>query len=251
METIAWRYMTWFHNQLDLVFVPSRAMQEELASRGIDRRKLKLYPRGVDTARFRPIAEKDEKTIKLLYVGRISKEKNLHILAKAFKKLSNEYRDVLLQVVGDGPYRNEMFNYLKGSNAVFTGHKSGDELVKLYSAADLFVFPSTTDTFGNVVLEAQACATPVIVTNSGGPMENIIPGQTGVIVKGNCDQSLYNGIKSVLDKKILREMSQKAYEYMKNRSFDDAFLKTWNFYEQKFEKNGEHKDEMTAEMMFI
>ena len=236
METIAWKYMVWFHNQLDLVFVPSKAMQEELASRGIDRRKLILYPRGVDTARFRPIAKKDEKIIKLLYVGRISKEKNIHILAKAFKKLSYENKDVLLQIVGDGPYREEMFNYLKGANVVFTGYKGGDELVKLYSEADLFVFPSTTDTFGNVVLEAQACATPVIVTDSGGPMENIIPVQTGIIVKGCCEQALYNGIKSILDKKTLGEMSKNAYEYMKNRSFEDAFLRTWEFYERDIEE---------------
>lgn len=238
MESLTWKYMIWFHNQLDLVFVPSKAMQEELASHGIERRKLILYPRGVDTARFRPVAQKDEKNIKLLYVGRISKEKNLHILAKAFKKLSYENRDVLLQIVGDGPYREEMFNYLKGTNAVFTGHKDGDDLVKLYSESDLFVFPSTTDTFGNVVLEAQACATPVIVTDGGGPMENIIPGETGIIVKGSCEESLYKGIKSVLDKKILGEMSGKAYDYMKNRSFEDAFLKTWEFYEQQEEEQG-------------
>ncbi len=231
MVSIAWKYMTWFHNQLDIVFVPSNAMKEELASKGIDENKLKLYPRGVDTNRFRPVAQKDKETINLLYVGRISKEKNLHLLAKAYKKISGEYKNVVLQVVGDGPYREEMFKFLKGTNVVFTGYKQGDELVKLYSGADLFVFPSTTDTFGNVVLEAQACATPVIVTNSGGPMENILPGETGIIIKGDSDEELYNCIKGLLDKDKLAVMSQKASGYMKNRSFEDAFLKTWEFYE--------------------
>ncbi len=232
MESIAWKYMIWFHNQLDIVFVPSNAMKEELTSKGIDTSKLKLYPRGVDTGRFKPIAPKDKGVINLLYVGRISKEKNLHLLAKAYKKLSAENKNVVLQIVGDGPYREEMFKYLKGTNAVFTGYKHGDELVKIYSGADLFVFPSTTDTFGNVVLEAQACATPVVLTDSGGPMENIIPGETGVIVKGNCDESLYSGIKNLLDKEKLGIMSQKAFDYMKDRSFEDAFLKTWKFYEE-------------------
>lgn len=236
MVNIAWKYMTWFYNQLDIVFVPSNAMKEELASKGIDSNKLKLYPRGVDTDRFRPIAEKDKEVINLLYVGRISKEKNLHLLAKAYKKLSYENKDVILQVVGDGPYREEMFQYLKGTNVVFTGYKQGDELIKLYSGADLFVFPSTTDTFGNVVLEAQACATPVIVTDSGGPMENIIPGETGIIVEGNCEEALYNGIKSLLSKEKLGIMSGKASDYMKDRSFEDAFLKTWEFYEEKEEE---------------
>jgi len=232
MVSIAWKYMIWFYNQLDIVFVPSNAMKEELASKGIDDKKLKLYPRGVDTNRFRPLAQKDEKTINLVYVGRISKEKNLHLLAKAFKKISAENNDVVLQVVGDGPYREEMFQYLKGTNVVFTGYKQGDELIKLYSGADLFVFPSTTDTFGNVVLEAQACATPVIVTDSGGPMENIIPGETGIIVEGNNSEALYQGIKNLLNKEKLFKMSKNASEYMKNRSFEDAFLKTWEFYEE-------------------
>ncbi len=236
METIAWKYMIWFHNQLDIVFVPSNAMKEELASKGIDENKLKLYPRGVDTKRFRPVAAKDDKVINLLYVGRVSKEKNLHLLAKAFKKISYDHKNVVLQVVGDGPYREEMFKYLKGTNVVFTGYKQGDELVKLYSESDLFVFPSTTDTFGNVVLEAQACATPVIVTDSGGPMENMVPGETGIIIKGNNDEAMYNGIKGLLDKEKLSVMSQKAFEYMKNRSFEDAFLKTWEFYEEKEEE---------------
>ena len=231
MEKIAWKYMIWFYNQMNIVFVPSNAMKEELASHGIDSKKLKLYPRGVDTSSFRPIASKDEKIIKLLYVGRVSKEKNLHILARAFKKLSSENKDIVLQIVGDGPYREEMFNYLKGTNAVFTGYKQGDELVRLYSEADLFVFPSTTDTFGNVALEAQACATPVVVTDSGGPMENIIPDKTGVIVKGNCEKALYEGVKKLLCKEKLGAMSKKASEYMKDRSFKDAFLETWKFYD--------------------
>lgn len=233
LESLAWRYMEWFYNQLDVVFVPSNAMKKELASKGIDIRKLQLYPRGVDTKKFRPIAVKDKNNINLLYVGRVSKEKNLHLLAKAFKRISKENKHVTLQIVGDGPYREEMWNYMKDSNVAFLGYKQGDELIKLYSGADLFVFPSTTDTFGNVVLESQACATPVIVTDGGGPMENIIPGETGIIVKGNSEEALYNGIKSLLDKEKLGKMSDKAYDYMKNRSFEDAFLKTWEFYKDE------------------
>lgn len=243
LESLAWQYMVWFYNQLDIVFVPSKAMKEELESKGIESKKLKLYPRGIDTERFRPIAPKDEKVIKLLYVGRVSKEKNLHLLAGAFKRISRENGNVMLQIVGDGPYREEMWNYMKDANVAFLGYRQGEELIKIYSKADLFIFPSTTDTFGNVVLEAQACATPVIVTDGGGPMENIIPDETGVIIKGNSEDALYHGIKNLLDKQKLRKMSEGAYNYMKNRSFEDAFLKTWEFYSQ--EKNGKYVDEQT------
>lgn len=233
LETMAWKYMEWYYNQLDLVFVPSNAMKKELENKGIDSRKLKLYPRGVDTKRFRPTTLKDKKIIKLLYVGRVSKEKNLHLLAGAFKKISAEYKNVLLQVVGEGPYLEVMKTYMKSTNIEFLGYKQGDELINLYSSADLFVFPSTTDTFGNVVLEAQACGTPVIVTDDGGPMENIIPGETGIIIKGNSEDALYHGIKSLLDKEKLAKMSSNALSYMKQRSFQDAFLQTWEFYNQQ------------------
>ncbi len=241
LESAAWQYMVWFYNQLDIVFVPSNAMKEELQSKGIDSKKLKLYPRGIDTKRFRPTVPKDDKIINLLYVGRVSREKNLHLLANAFKRISAENKNVVLQIVGDGPYREEMWNYTKDSNVAFLGYKQGEELVKLYSSADLFVFPSTTDTFGNVVLEAQACATPVVVTDGGGPMENIIPGETGIIIKGNCEDALYHGIKDLLDKEKLRGMSERAYNYMKERSFEDAFLKTWEFYNQEQEEESEIK----------
>lgn len=249
MVSIAWKYMVWFYNQLDIVFVPSKAMQQELESKGIDSRKLKLYPRGVDTKRFRPIAQKEKDEINLLYVGRVSKEKNLHLLANAFKRISKETKNVKLQIVGDGPYREEMWNYIKDYNVNFLGYKQGDELIKVYSGADLFVFPSTTDTFGNVVLEAQACATPVIVTDGGGPMENIISGETGIIIKGNCEDAIYQGIKSLLDKEKLGKMSEKAYNYMKNRSFEDAFLKTWEFYSQ--EQNIENGIEQGKEQALV
>jgi glycosyltransferase involved in cell wall biosynthesis len=231
MEELAWTYMNWYYNQMNIVYVPSNAMGRELAEKGISKEKIKLYPRGVDIQRFRPMPKEKSNTKRFIYVGRVSKEKNLHLLASAFKKLSTKYHDVVLQIVGDGPYKEEMQEILKGYKAEFTGYRQGDDLVKLYSDADLFVFPSTTDTFGNVVLEAQACGTPVIVTDLGGPMENIVPNETGIIVKGDDENALYNGMKKLLDDDRFDQMSQKGREYMDNRSFENAFLKTWHLYE--------------------
>jgi len=231
MEELAWKYMIWYYNQMDVVYVPSNAMGRELAEKGIDERKIKLYPRGVDIQKFRPMPKDISENRTLLYVGRVSKEKNLHILAGAFKKISPKYPDVILKIVGDGPYRSEMESVLSGYNVEFLGYVQGDDLVKTYSNADVFVFPSTTDTFGNVALEAQACGTPVIVTDSGGPMENIIPNETGIIVKGEDENALAAGIKKLLDSNRLEQMSQKCREYMEKRSFESAFLETWHLYE--------------------
>jgi len=232
IEELTWRYMVWFYNQMDVVYAPSKAMKDELSEKGIDEDKIMLYPRGVDIELFKPLHREQNGKINLLYAGRISKEKNLHLLANAFNKLSKERDDIKLQIVGDGPYKEEMESLLKLSQVEFSGYKSREDLAKIYSDADLFVFPSTTDTFGNVILEAQACGTPVIVTNSGGPMENIVPDKTGIIIQGNDEDALYNGIKSMLNKEKLESMRHESIEYMKDRSFEDAFLKTWDIYSQ-------------------
>ncbi len=86
-------------------------------------------------------------------------------------------------MVGDGPYLDELKDLLAGTPCIFTGYRDGEELATIYASCDLFVFPSATDTFGNVVLEAQASGLPVIVTNSGGPQENMTPHKTGEIVQ--------------------------------------------------------------------
>ena len=123
--------------------------------------------------------------VRLLYVGRVSKEKNLHLLADAFRSMCRTQPDIHLGVVGDGPWLEEMKAEMADAPCTFTGYLEGQELSAAYASADFFVFPSTTDTFGNVVLEAQASGLPVIVTDQGGPCENLIPGQTGLIVRRN------------------------------------------------------------------
>jgi glycogen synthase len=166
-------------------------------------------------------------------VGRVSKEKNLQILVNVFRLLSQSDGEVKLVIVGDGPYRQEMEQALAGTPAVFMGYMEGEALAEVYASCDLFVFPSTTDTFGNVVLEAQASAVPVIVTDCGGPQENIIPGKTGIIVQGNSETSLWDGIQSLLSEpKRLKQMGEAAREYALNRSFDKAFREGWDLYSE-------------------
>jgi len=239
IEEIAWRYMIWFYSQMNIIYAPSLSMKNELSEKGIDDNKIMLYPRGIDIERFSPISKPKSEGFNLLYVGRISKEKNLHILSNVFCRLSKELINIKLTVVGDGPYKDEMQKLLSAANADFMGYKEGNDLVKLYSEADIFVFPSTTDTFGNVVLEAQACGTPVIVTDSGGPMENIIPDKTGIIIASDSENALYNGIKSLLDKQKLESMRVNARNYMENRSFENAFLRTWELYENPVQNGSE------------
>ena len=97
-------------------------------------------------------------TTVLLYVGRISREKDLDLLADAYRRLRKEKLPVQLIVIGDGPYSEALAKSLP--DAVFTGYLRGAELATAYASSDIFVFPSTTDTFGNVILEAQASGLP-------------------------------------------------------------------------------------------
>jgi glycosyltransferase involved in cell wall biosynthesis/predicted metal-dependent phosphoesterase TrpH len=242
MEELMWKYIVWFYNQMDFIFTPSGDTAEELAQKGIDPHKLRIYPRGVDVALFHPakrngVLEKRyhvKDGLKLLYVGRVSKEKNLQLLAKAFKVLVRSHPELTLFIVGDGPYLAEMRREMAGTPCIFTGYLAGEELAEVYASCDLFIFPSTTDTFGNVVLEAQASGLPVIVTDSGGPKENILAGESGIIVPGDDEEGLRNAINLLLaDPERLRKMGQAARNHVKQRSFATAFQASWKMYEER------------------
>jgi glycosyltransferase involved in cell wall biosynthesis len=233
-----WKYLLWFYEQADCVFVPSQSTAAELAEKGIRPHKLRLTPRGVDLKRFHPAKRNGflesrhhgMQGLKILYVGRVSKEKNLPLLVRAFKSLSAQRPDLNLIVVGEGPYYEDMQQELKGAPAVFTGYLTGDDLAAVYASCDLFLFPSTTDTFGNVVLEAQASGIPVIVSDVGGPRENVISGETGLVVPAT-EESLNRAVlELVADPLRLREMGRAARRYVESRAFSDAFLATWEMY---------------------
>ena len=119
---------------------------------------------------------------RFLYVGRLSREKNLDGLLDAFDELLGRGHRVSLVIVGDGPYRRPLESRCQGRPAVFTGLLEGEALARTYASADAMVFPSTTDTFGNVVLEAQASGVPAIVTDRGGPADIVRRYDSGIIV---------------------------------------------------------------------
>ena len=163
----------------------------------------------------------------------MSKEKNLDILVAAFKGLVQMADNLHLTVVGEGPYLREMKDKLQGFPCLFTGYLDGETLSAAYASSDVFVFPSTTDTFGNVVLEAQASGLPVIVTDQGGPGENILPDETGILIKGGCTQSLLNAMKIFTDNKPLAaKMGAAARAYAEERSFEKAFLDSWELFRE-------------------
>ncbi len=242
IEELVWKYTTWFYDQLNLILVPSGSTERELIEKAIDPKKICLFPRGVDTARFHP-SKRNVNFLKerfnagdgpkILYVGRISKEKDLHVLARAFRSLLQTVEQVELILVGDGPYLKELKQLLAGTPSIFTGYRDGEELATIYASCDLFAFPSATDTFGNVVLEAQASGLPVIVSDSGGPQENMIPRKTGQVVKAGDAEALFQTLKFLLaDRARLKEMGKAARLNMENRAYERAFDETWQIYQK-------------------
>lgn len=184
-------YTHWFYQQMDEVYVPSVAYKDILEERGFDRTRVKTFPRGIEYDKFRQLDHgrsflKKEYKIKdgkyLLYTGRISTDKNLDVIMQAFKNLSTEYKDLYLFLVGDGPHREDFQKKYKERNIIFTGKVPRDKLPEYYSGSDLFLFPSTSDTFGMSVLEAQACCLPAFVSKEGGPKEIIEDKKTGEVI---------------------------------------------------------------------
>src|SRR5438270_2706047 len=236
LESMAWRYMQWFYGQLDTVFVNSEDYRQSWIKRGLDPAKLKILPRGLDTELFHP-ARRDpaffEKfgtcngEVRLLYVGRILRETDVGLLVNAYRPLSNERLPIQLFVVGHGPYSEALAKSLP--EAFFTGYLTGTELATAYASADIFVFPSTTDTFGNVILEAQACGVPVIVSDSGGPKELVEDGMNGLITRSRDVEDFARAIRALVTDPALRErMGRFARDSVIDLSWPSAFRKFWS-----------------------
>lgn len=190
MEDLTWALLRWFYRQMDRVAAPTPTIRQELIAQGCLPHKVQVVGRGVDTRVFHPLRRSEAfrrahlgaARLAFLYVGRLSREKNLHVLAEAFRRLASRRRDACLWIAGDGPYRAEMQAALEGLPARFLGVLHGEELATAYASADCFIFPSETDTLGNVVLEAQAAGIPVVVSSSGGPKDCMQDGATGLVL---------------------------------------------------------------------
>src|SRR5438034_567035 len=157
---------------------------------------------------------------------RILREKDLDLLGAAYRRLRNERLPVQLFIVGHGPYSDAFAKSLP--EAFFTGYLTGTELATAYASADVFVFPSTTDTFGNVILEAQACGLPVVVSDSGGPKELVEDNANGLITKSHDVDDLARAIRAlVMDPALRDRMGKSARNSVIDRSWPNAFGKFW------------------------
>lgn len=235
METLTWNYMQWFYAQMDIVYVNSEHYRRCWIDRGFPKEKMLILPRGLDTVLFHP-QKRDPHFWKAhglrsgevgaLYVGRISREKNLDLLAAAFRRLLSRGIKVRPLFVGDGPYAPMMKELLP--EGIFVGSLHGETLAKAYASADFFVFPSTTDTFGNVVIEAQASGLPVIVSDAGGPKDLVRHEQEGIITKALDLDCFTEAMTRLIHEEGLRTTwGKSARERVAERSWSRAAQLFW------------------------
>lgn len=237
LEEAAWRYIFWYYNQMDAVFAPSEATRQDLIARGLQPQKIHVYPRGIDASVFTPSwqrsASSKEQQIKFLYVGRLSKEKSLHLLIEAFRRVYPQVPDAMLTLVGDGPQFAELQKLAKGLPVKFTGYLDGESLIQAYENADIFVFPSATDTYSRVVLEAQAAGLATIVSGVGGPKENIIPDKSGLVVEQENAEAYAQAMLSLArHPERLQVMKCAARSWAESRPLKSAFMAQWQMFEK-------------------
>jgi len=175
-------YTRWFFDSVTELKTTSRQYIDYLERRGISRHKMSVFSRGIDAKLFRPVAKKGDAPMTLCYAGRVSKDKNLKFFFDIFDELEQKY-DLRLIIAGHGPYSDAVERYAEGrDNIIVKGEIEHSQMPDVYGEADLFVFPSNTDTFGMVVLESQACGVAGVVSDMGGPKEIIEHGKTGYAV---------------------------------------------------------------------
>jgi glycosyltransferase involved in cell wall biosynthesis len=238
-------YMSLFYRQFVSVFSRSSDYAHRLEALGIPREKLVKLTPGFDNEQFsmnlRDVSIWDahnipRESVKVLFCGRVSTEKNLPDLVAMWpgieKRCNEAGRDARLIIIGDGPYRSDMEQSLSSSNAHFLGFRHGRELASLYASCDVFAFPSTTDTLGQVVMESQASGLPVIVTDEGGPKEVVDNGITGFVIPISDEGGWTDTIVDLIcDDAKRAEMGSAGIEAMKSFSFASSFEHYWRDHE--------------------
>lgn len=210
-------YLRKFHNRTLFTMVPTHALKNQLQGAGFD--NLQVVARGVDTQLFHPSKrssslrqewQTNDTTTVLLSVGRLASEKNLDLVVNTYHTLRQSGRRVKLVFAGDGPYRSKL--QTQCPDAIFTGMCSQAHLAVVYASADLLLFPSLTETFGNVTLESLASGTPVLAFDCAAASELVQDTQNGWLVAGDDAQRyVLKALSITQNKKLLSDIRPYAH----------------------------------------
>jgi glycosyltransferase involved in cell wall biosynthesis len=238
--TVMRRYLRWVYSTCDPVMVPSEDARRRLLKDRWRADRLTSWTRGVDVRTFRPARRSAllrehwrvcERRPAVLYVGRVSREKDLGMLPALLSALHARQCPHRLIVVGGGPMLPELQSACP--DAVFTGTLAHDDVAVAMASSDIFVFPSTTDTAGNVVLEAQASGLPVVVSDRGGPCENLLRGESGIVCRGGDVASFATALQDLSDPVRRVAFSAAARRYAESRSWEESLEPVYALYRAK------------------
>jgi glycosyltransferase involved in cell wall biosynthesis len=233
---LIWWYFRKLHNQADLNLCTSKTVKDELISRNFH--NVHLWKRGVNTDLFKPhqyhaqmrnqLTNGKSDKILLLYVGRLAAEKEIEKL----KVVLQESDQFVLALVGDGPHRPALEKHFKGTNTVFTGFLHGEELAKAFASSDVFVFPSTTETLGLVIMEAMASGLPVVAAKSGPTCEQIQDHQTGILYNPEDPNDFKEAIFRFKDETLRKRLSTSAYKEISKMGWSEPAKQVLNLYQE-------------------
>jgi glycosyltransferase involved in cell wall biosynthesis len=227
-------YMRWPYGKCARVLVPSHHTRTLLLGAKANPEKMVVWPRGVDTDLFTPARRSralreawhvSDNRPAILYVGRVSREKGLGLLPAIRDRLHAIGLEHRLVIAGQGPMLPELRSQLP--DALFTGVLSRAQVAEAFASADAFIFPSRTDTAGNVVLEAQASGLPVVLTSDGGPRENVAEGRSALVCHSDDAREWATALVKAVG---ARGMGEAAREYALTRRWDDALAPLYRAY---------------------
>jgi glycosyltransferase involved in cell wall biosynthesis len=255
MDGLFWKMVKLSHDRAQIDLCPSVEMIHEFARNGIE--DVLLWRRGVDIDFFHPAKFSGEMRNRLtggkpespliVYIGRLGEEKDIYML----RHILDAFPEVRAAVIGDGPIREKLENYFSGTNTVFTGFITGEDLAQAYASADLFVFPSQTETLGLVALEAMASGTPVLAVNAGGLKDIMVEGVNGYLYTPGSIDDLVKKAEPMLREKELRDrLSKSAFEDTQKWSWRNASSELLTYYRwivENYPKKAAESEEFTEE----
>jgi glycosyltransferase involved in cell wall biosynthesis len=239
LEDAVWSYLRSFYEKCEQIYVPSTAMAEILQDHGIDG-GLRLWQRGVETDTFSPEHRSNawrrnhgigDDEVVVAFVSRLVWEKGLDVYADVIERLEQQNVPHRSLVVGDGPAREELEDRL--SNTVFTGYLDGDALSRAYASSDVFLFPSDTETFGNVTLEAMASGLPTVCANAAGSRDLVSPETTGFLCEPGATAAFTDAVRQlIIDDGLRTRMGRAARARSRDYEWDTILARMNEYYDE-------------------
>lgn len=234
-------WLRFIHNGSHLTLVPSKYTLEQLDQ--LDYRRLRIWRRGVDLVRFDPAHRSPDMRARLLngrdpasllcvYVGRVANEKRIDLLRDVAT-----LPGVALTIVGDGAAREDLEKLFAGTGTVFTGYLYGEDLARAYASADVFLFPSPTETFGQVVQEAMASGLPAVVIDQGGVTDLVTAGDNGFLCPAEAP-AFATAVQLLRDSEMLRQrMAHCARQIAAQHPWETVMAQLEGYYQEAIELN--------------